>query len=946
IDGQTGEELTYGRLLKLSIGLALELKKFGVKKGDVITILSQNNWKYLLTVISGFYIGAKINLPNPDCTTEELKHILSICQPALIFGSAQILDKIVEFGPKTVITFDETTSTGTTNFDKLLEPHGDNDAFNPTETDIKSVALITTSSENRGLPKCVLWTHSALRLSLVSAGLPTFTGMNEKESTIGHSPFFDIFGNTIALACVYYGTKLVVLENFTLENFLRIIHIYKITKLFTDPQILHYIEKSSLLEVYDTSSVNDLLCVCTIINKDLEEVVKRRLNLKSVRHIYGKIGGTAAVTISPKNCDKIGTIGKIVTGHQIKVCDFKTGNLLAANQIGELRIKGDGVMEGYLGDHSPPFDSDGFLKTGDLGYFDKDEFFYTVDVDRIKDVIHYEGHRISPAELENILIQHPDVKDVGVTGIPDEKAGEVAMAFIVRQPKKNVTEKEFVRYVDEMVSEEKRLHGGIDGQSGEEINYGKLLQLSVKLAIELKKLGVKKGEIITIISQNSWKYIITTIASLYVGASVNLLNPDYTTKEFEHFFTLCKPTLIFCSAKVLDKIFKLQDLIPENIITFDKAPSPQAKYFDELLEDCSGNEDLELVDVNPKEDIALVLTSSGTTGMPKYVLITHSSFRVSLMCARLETVGDMNEKDTTLGYLPFFHVFGALVSISTVLHGTKLIILEKFVPEIFLKAICSYKVTKLFAVPQILQFLAKSPLLDRYDISSITDMITSTAPAGKDLEELVKTRLKNMCVRQSYGMTEVCGPITLAPKTNTKAGSTGKVLPGLQLKVCHTENGQALPSNQVGEIRIMGETVMKGYLGSDESVFDEEGFFKSGDLGYYDEEEFFYIVSRLKDIIKYKGFQVSPVELENILMQHPAVKEAAVIGIPDERAGEVPLAFIVKHPEKNVTEDKLVRYLNERISVQKRLYGGVKFVDEIPKNSTGKVLRGKLKELL
>ncbi|RZC41434.1 AMP-binding domain containing protein, partial [Asbolus verrucosus] len=227
-----------------------------------------------------------------------------------------------------------------------------------------------------------------------------------------------------------------------------------------------------------------------------------------------------------------------------------------------------------------------------------------------------------------------------------------------------------------------------------------------------------------------------------------------------------------------------------------------------------------------------------------------------------------------------------------------------------------HKITKLFAVPSILLFLVKSPLVEKYDVSSIQDIVCGGALVPKELEKMVEERLKVKSVRQAFGMTEASGAITILPKNVKKYGTAGKVTVSFKIKVCDVESGKALPPNQIGELRMFGDGVMKGYLGNDEeskTAFDEEGFLRSGDLGYYDEEGFFYIVDRLKEIIKYKGFQVSPVELESLLIQHPAVKDAGIVGIPDERAGEVPLAFIVKQPNKNVSEEELVRYIEGNV---------------------------------
>ncbi|XP_068898328.1 luciferin 4-monooxygenase-like [Tenebrio molitor] len=485
--------------------------------------------------------------------------------------------------------------------------------------------------------------------------------------------------------------------------------------------------------------------------------------------------------------------------------------------------------------------------------------------------------------------------------------------------------------------------------TGEELNYGHLLQSTVKLATQMTKLGVKKGDVITILSPNSTKFILTVLAGFYVGAKVNLLNPDYTLGELKHFCEVCHPVLIFCTAKSLENVFELRNCVSVDIILYDTETVDDVENFDKLIEACTFDPGFSPTKLDPKEDVALILTSSGTTGFPKSVQLTHASLRVTMLYSGDPYFLDVNENERILSFLPFFHMFGIGITLAGILYGAKLVILEKFVPDRFLSLIQKHRITKLYAVPPILLFLVKSPLVQKYDLSSITDVLCGAATVTKETEDLVEAQLNIHCVRQIYGMTEVSGGATVIPKNLKKPGSSGQVVTGHQIKICDPESGKALGVNEVGELRIKGDGVMKGYLSKEietEEAFDEEGFFKSGDLGYYDDEGFFFIVDRLKEIIKYKGFQVSPAELESLLIQHPAVKDAGVIGIPDEKAGELPVAFVVKQPNQDVTEEEIVCYIAENVSVQKRLSGGVRFIEEIPKSSSGKILRKKLKELL
>jgi 4-coumarate--CoA ligase len=336
----------------------------------------------------------------------------------------------------------------------------------------------------------------------------------------------------------------------------------------------------------------------------------------------------------------------------------------------------------------------------------------------------------------------------------------------------------------------------------------------------------------------------------------------YFLGELKHFCEVCHPVLIFCTAKSLENVLELKDCFPVDIILYDTETVDDVENFDKLIEAGTFDPGFSPTKLDPKEDVALILTSSGTTGFPKSVQLTHASLRVTMLYSGDPYFLDVNENERILAFLPFFHMFGIGITLAGILYGAKLVILEKFVPDRFLSLIQKHRITKLYAVPPILLFLVKSPLVQKYDLSSITDVLCGAATVTKETEDLVEAQLNIHCVRQIYGMTEVSGGATVIPKNSKKPGSSGQVVTGHQIKICDPETGKALGVNEVGELRIKGDGVMKGYLGKEietEEAFDEEGFFKSGDLGYYDDEGFFFIVDRLKEIIKYKGFQVSTI---------------------------------------------------------------------------------------
>lgn len=244
-------------------------------------------------------------------------------------------------------------------------------------------------------------------------------------------------------------------------------------------------------------------------------------------------------------------------------------------------------------------------------------------------------------------------------------------------------------------------------------------------------------------------------------------------------------------------------------------------------------------------------------------------------------------------------------------------------------------------------FLAKSPLVDQYDISSLRVIFCGAAPLTHEVEQAVSARLNRPMIRNGYGMTEGTVAFTGQNYEFCKSGSVGKIIAGVQGRVVDPETGLVLGANEEGELQFKGAT-MKGYVDDQKATsatMTDDGWLRTGDIGYYDMNEEFFVVDRLKELIKYKGFQVAPAELEGLLLKNKKIADVGVIGIPDERAGELPFAFVVKQPKVDLTESEVVDYVAKEMSDAKRLRGGVRFVDSIQKNPSGKILRRELRAL-
>lgn len=345
------------------------------------------------------------------------------------------------------------------------------------------------------------------------------------------------------------------------------------------------------------------------------------------------------------------------------------------------------------------------------------------------------------------------------------------------------------------------------------------------------------------------------------------------------------------------------------------------------------------VKINPLEDLVALPYSSGTTGLPKGVMLTHHNLISNMR--QMEGLDYFTENDTLLCVLPLFHIYGLVVILNMGLYmGATIVMMPRFDLEQFLKTVSQYRVTLAHLVPPIILALSKSPIVDEYDLSSLKAVFSGAAPLDANLTRACSERL-NLQIRQGYGLTET-SPVTHSSPANpaqVKYGSVGFTAPNTECKIIDLETGEPLGRNTEGELCVRGPQIMKGYLNRPEATtatVDSDSWLHTGDIAYVDDDGHFFIVDRAKELIKYKGFQVAPAELEALLLTHAAVADAAVIPCPDEEAGEVPKAFVVLRSE--TTAKELMEFVEQRVAPHKRLRF-VEFRDEIPKSPSGKILR-------
>ncbi|XP_050224333.1 4-coumarate--CoA ligase 2 [Mercurialis annua] len=497
----------------------------------------------------------------------------------------------------------------------------------------------------------------------------------------------------------------------------------------------------------------------------------------------------------------------------------------------------------------------------------------------------------------------------------------------------------------------------ISGSTGKTYSFSETYLISQKTAAGLAKLGIKKGDVIMILLQNCPEFVFSFMGASMIGAVTTTANPFYTSNEIFKQLNSSRAKLIITQSLYVDKLRETAENQPKigedfRVITVDEPPE-NCLHFTVLSEANEAEIPNVLIDID--DPVALPF-SSGTTGLPKGVILTHKSLITSVA---QQVDGEnpnlyIKEEDVVLCVLPLFHIYSLnSVLLCSLRGGAAVLLMHKFEIGALLELIQKHKVSVAAVVPPLVLALAKNPLVAEFDLSSIRVVLSGAAPLGKELEDALRSRVPQAILGQGYGMTEA-GPVLsmslgfAKQPLPTKSGSCGTVVRNAELKVIDPETGSSLGFNQPGEICIRGQQIMKGYLNDPEATantIDVEGWLHTGDIGYVDDDNEIFIVDRVKEIIKFKGFQVPPAELEALLLSHPSIADAAVVPQKDEGAGEVPVAFVVRSNGFELSEEAVKEYISKQVVFYKKLHK-VYFVHAIPKSPSGKILRKDLRAKL
>ncbi|MER5433103.1 4-coumarate--CoA ligase family protein [Streptomyces sp. NPDC002588] len=487
----------------------------------------------------------------------------------------------------------------------------------------------------------------------------------------------------------------------------------------------------------------------------------------------------------------------------------------------------------------------------------------------------------------------------------------------------------------------------IDGTDGTTLTYEQLDRFHRRVAAALAEAGVRKGDVLALHSPNTVAFPIAFYAATRAGASVTTVHPLATAEEFAKQLGDAKARWIVTVSPFLQTARRAAELVGgvEEIFVCDSAPGHRS-----LIDMLASAAPEPRVHIDPTEDVAALPYSSGTTGTPKGVMLTHRQIATNL--AQLAPAISSAPGDRILAVLPFFHIYGLTALMNAPLRqGATVVVLPRFDLETFLAAIQTHRITALYVAPPIVLALAKHPAVVQYDLSSLEYVISAAAPLDADLAAACADRLGLPPLGQAYGMTELSPGthvVPLAAMRDAPAGTVGRLIAGTEMRIVSLDDpGKDLGPGHEGEILIRGPQIMKGYLGRPDAtaaLIDTEGWLHTGDIGRVDEEGWLFVVDRVKELIKYKGFQVAPAELEALLLTHPGIADAAVIGALNDEGNEVPHAFVVRRPTApDLAEGEVAMYVAERVAPYKRVRR-VTFIDAVPRAASGKILRRQLRE--
>jgi acyl-CoA synthetase (AMP-forming)/AMP-acid ligase II len=474
----------------------------------------------------------------------------------------------------------------------------------------------------------------------------------------------------------------------------------------------------------------------------------------------------------------------------------------------------------------------------------------------------------------------------------------------------------------------------VDADTGREVTYAELPAKVDALAAGLAARGFGKGDVFAIYAPNLPEYPVAFHGVTSVGGVVTTVNPLYTVEELSRQLDDTGARYLLTVPPFTEKASEAaEETAVEEVFVLGESEvgTPFPALFDAESDPPEG-------DVAP-DDLAVLPYSSGTTGLPKGVELTHRNLVANLCQIAGVEPPDLAD-DVSVGVLPFYHIYGMTVVMNWHIRaGATVVTVPQFELEPFLETLAAHEVSVAYLVPPIVLALAHKPVVEEYDLSALSTITVGAAPLAEEVAEACADRL-DCLVKQGYGLTEASPVTHLAPRDpeQVRRGTVGPPVPNTACKIVDVETGDELDPGEEGEVLVRGPQVMRGYYDRPEATENAfvDGWLRTGDVGIADEDGYLSVIDRVKELIKYKGYQVAPAQLEGLLLEESSVADAAVVPKPDEEAGEIPKAFVV--PDGDIDTEAVVDSVAERVAPHKKIRD-IEVVDEIPKSPSGKILR-------
>ncbi|MEX2293911.1 MAG: FadD3 family acyl-CoA ligase [Acidimicrobiales bacterium] len=986
IDGDV--QLTWAELEQHARGFGAALVASGVETGDRVAIWAPNSWRWIVAVLGVFEAGASLVPVNTRFKGSEAADILQR-------GGARVLVTTTDFLGTDYVAMLRATHAALTSLETIVVTAGptpdgsigwDEFTSSTTREAVAEVACrraalgpddrsdILFTSGTTGVPKGVVMTHG--RTLQVATDWVAMTGLSADDRYLMINPYFHMFGLKAGiLACVASGATMYPEPTFDVDAALARVERDAITVLPGAPTIYQSILDHPNRRAHDLATLRVAVTGAADIPVALIERIRTELPFDMIVTGYGLTeAGTASATLATDDPETVATtVGPPRPGFNVRIVDgdrdVPTGN------TGEVLLRGPSVMAEYLDDPAATAEAlsgDGWLRTGDLGVLD--ERGYLRIVGRSKDMFIVGGFNAYPAEIENALLRHPEVQQAAVIGIPDERLGEVGMAFVVtssgdptaadeirawcRDEMANYKVPRVVEVIDALplnatgkvvkddlrarVAPRSLMHHGLERAAQQwpdrvairagdaSWSFTELDGLANAWAHHLGGRGVSRGDRVAVMMGNRVEFVAVVHGISKLGAAAVLVSPAWKAIEVGHAIDLTGAGIGVADG--LGVTVLAQQLGTAAVIDLDATKVDATE---------PGPIDGPLLGA---DDESVLVFSSGTTGLPKAVRHTHGS--IVIATGHWSAALGLGPDDRFQVATPPSHILGLLNLLAAASAGATVRLHARFDLDELLGRIASERMTLEMAVAPIALAMAQHPDLERYDLSSLRYIMWGATPVTASVAEEV-TRRSGVGWLPAYGASEL-PVITANPVADPEAwrlDSAGLPPSGVELRVADLDTGAVLAPGDIGEIQARSGSVMAGYLPEDANAdaFTADGWYRTGDVGWIEPAGWVHLTDRSKEMIKVKGFQVAPAEIEAVLHGHPGVVDCAVFGIEDATAGEVPVAAVQLDPAHPVTPEQLQALVAEALASYKRLHH-VAIVDAIPRLPSGKVLRRTLRD--